>query len=155
MEKPAFLYDLVVRHASHKISRMYNEKAAEIGITMSFGFALLNIGKEGIPSTQLGPKMGMEATSLSRKLKIMEEQDLIRRVEDAVDKRKVFIYLSEKGIEKRKLFRDIVVGFNEHIFKSIPKTKLKTFYTVVEKVDQLIEEETQKHVKPTKKRRKA
>ena len=32
MEKPDFLYDLVVRHSSHRISRMYNQKATEIGL---------------------------------------------------------------------------------------------------------------------------
>jgi DNA-binding MarR family transcriptional regulator len=141
MEKPDFLYDLVVRHSSHRISRMYNQKAAELGITMSFGFALLNIGKDGIPSTQLGPKMGMEATSLSRTLKTMEENRLILRKEDEQDKRKVFIYLTEEGIEKRKQFRDVVVGFNEYIFGTIPKRKLQTFFSVVERVDELINQE--------------
>ena len=35
--------------------------------------------KKGTPSTSLGPKMGMEATSLSRTLKTMEIKNLITR----------------------------------------------------------------------------
>ena len=140
-EKPAFLYDHVVRHAWHRISRMYNHMAADQELTMSMGFILLAIGKEGILSTQLGPKMGMEPTSLSRTLKLMEERELIYRVIDKKDKRKVHLYLTDIGIVKRKVIRNFVVGFNERIFKEIAPTKMKAFYEVAEKVDKMIEEE--------------
>lgn len=140
-EKPDFLYDHVVRHAWHRISRMYNHMAAEQDLTMSMGFILLAIGKEGILSTQLGPKMGMEPTSLSRTLKLIEERGLIYRVVDEIDKRKVHLYLTEEGIVKRKIIRNFVVGFNERIFTEISPRKMKTFYEVAEKVDAMIEEE--------------
>jgi DNA-binding MarR family transcriptional regulator len=143
-EKPDFLFDFVVRHSWHRISRMYNQKAAEHDMTMSIGFILMSIDKEGTPSTQLGPKMGMEPTSLSRTLKTMEERGLIFRQEDDMDKRKVLIFLTEEGIAKRKMVKNVVVGFNERIFNKIPKSKMKTFFEVVEKVDQLIEEELKK-----------
>jgi DNA-binding MarR family transcriptional regulator len=140
-EKPDFLYDFAIRHSWHRISRMYNQKAAEHEITMSIGFILMNVDKEGTPSTQLGPKMGMEPTSLSRTLKTMEERGLIRRQEDDIDKRKVFIFLTPEGVEKRREVRNFVVGFNERILERIPQAKMKAFYEVVEKVGQLIEEE--------------
>lgn len=140
-EKPELLFDFVVRHAWHKISRMYNQKAAEHDITMSIGFILMSVDKEGTPSTQLGPKMGMEPTSLSRTIKTMEERGLIQRIEDAVDKRKVLIFLTHEGVEMRKMVRNFVVGFNERIYENIPKAKLQAFFEVSSKVDELIEEE--------------
>lgn len=143
-ENPDFLFDFVVRHSWHRISRMYNQKAAEHDMTMSIGFILMSIDKEGTPSTQLGPKMGMEPTSLSRTLKTMEERGLIFRQEDDIDKRKVLIFLTEEGIAKRKMVKNVVLGFNERIFNKIPKSKMKIFFEVVEKVDQLIEEELKK-----------
>ncbi len=143
-EKPEFLFDFVVRHSWHRISRMYNQKAAEHDMTMSIGFLLMSVDKEGTPSTQLGPKMGMEPTSLSRTLKTMEERELIRREEDLSDKRKVLIFLTEKGIEQRKMVKNFVIGFNDQIFNKIPKTKMKAFFEVAEKVDLLIEEEMKK-----------
>jgi DNA-binding MarR family transcriptional regulator len=143
-EKPEFLFDFVVRHSWHRISRMYNQKAAEHDMTMSIGFLLMSVDKEGTPSTQLGPKMGMEPTSLSRTLKTMEERNLIRREEDLSDKRKVLIFLTEKGIEQRKMVKNFVIGFNDQIFNKIPKTKMKAFFEVAEKVDLLIEEEMKK-----------
>lgn len=143
-ENPEFLFDFAVRHAWHRISRMYNQKAAEHDMTMSIGFILMTVDKEGTPSTQLGPKMGMEPTSLSRTLKTMEERGLIFRQEDDVDKRKVLIFLTEEGIAKRKMVKNFVLGFNERIFNKIPKSKMKIFFEVVEKVDQLIEDESKK-----------
>ena len=76
---PKQLVDFVVRHVWHRLSRMYNQKAAEHEITMSIGFILMSIDKEGTPSTALGPRMGMEPTSLSRTLKTMEERGFIIR----------------------------------------------------------------------------
>lgn len=140
-EKPEFLYDFVVRHSWHRISRMYNQKAAEHDMTMSIGFILMSVDKEGTPSTQLGPRMGMEPTSLSRTLKTMEERGLIFRQEDDEDKRKVLIFLTEEGVEKRRMVRNFVLGFNERIFSKIPAGKMKIFFEVAEKVDQLIEDE--------------
>jgi DNA-binding MarR family transcriptional regulator len=140
-EKPDLLYDFVVRHSWHRISRMYNQRAAEHDLTMSSGFILMSVDKEGIPSTQLGPRMGMEPTSLSRTIKTMEERGLIRREEDLVDKRKVLIFLTPEGVEMRRMVRNFVVGFNERIYANIPKSKLQAFFEVAAHVDELIEEE--------------
>lgn len=140
-DKTEFLYDFVVRHSWHRLSRMYNQKAAEQDITVSIGFILMNVDKEGTPSTQLGPRMGMEPTSLSRTLKTMEDRGLIYRQEDEVDKRKVLIFLTEVGVENRRMVKNFILGFNEKIFNKISKNKLKIFFEVAEKVDQLIEDE--------------
>jgi DNA-binding MarR family transcriptional regulator len=140
-EKTQLLFDFVVRHSWHRISRMYNQRAAEHDITMSIGFILMSVDKEGTPSTQLGPRMGMEPTSLSRTIKTMEERGLIRREEDSVDKRKVLIFLTAEGVEMRKMVRNFVVGFNERIYAKIPKSKLEAFFEVAAQVDELIEDE--------------
>jgi DNA-binding MarR family transcriptional regulator len=140
-EKPELLFDFVVRHSWHRISRMYNQRAAEHDLTMSIGFILMSVDKEGTPSTQLGPRMGMEPTSLSRTIKTMEERGLIRREEDLVDKRKVLIFLTPEGVEMRKMVRNFVVGFNERIYAKIPKSKLQAFFEVAAQVDELIEDE--------------
>lgn len=113
-------------------------------MTMSIGFILLNIDKEGTPSTQLGPKMGMEPTSLSRTLKTMEEKGLIRREPGKVDKRKVLIFLTETGLEKRRMTRDFVYEFNNKMMESIPKGKLKTFFEVAQKLDKSVDLELSK-----------
>jgi DNA-binding MarR family transcriptional regulator len=140
-DKPDYLFDFAVRHSWHRISRMYNQKAAEHEMTMSIGFILMNVDKAGTPSTALGPKMGMEPTSLSRTLKTMEARGLIYRQEVDHDKRKVLIFLTNEGIEKRRMVKNFVLGFNDRILEKIPKSKMKTFFEVIEKVDLMIEED--------------
>ncbi len=140
-EKPEMLFDFYIRHVWHRISRMYNQKASEIGITMSMGFILMNVDKEGTPSTQLGPRMGMEPTSLSRILKNMEDKGLIRREENQQDKRKVKIFLTQSGVDQRRLVRDFLVAFNDKLFAQMPASKVKAFMEVMIKIDDTIEQE--------------
>lgn len=139
--------DFFIRQTWHKISRMYNQQAAEHDMTISIGYILLIIDKEGTPSTQLGPRMGMEPTSLSRTLKTMEDDGLIRREMDGVDKRKVLIFLTDKGLEKRRVSRKVVLDFNEKLMDKIPKTKIRAYFEVMEKIDQIADEELKKLIK--------
>lgn len=133
--------DFYIRQNWHKIQRMYNQKAQGSDISISIGYILLMIDKEGTPSTQLGPKMGMEPTSLSRTLKSMEDDKLIRREIDKDDKRKVLIFLTPKGIEKRRVVRDVVLDFDERLTSRIPKTKLKAYFEVMDIIDAFIDKE--------------
>ena len=72
--------DYILRTTWLAVTKMYNEEASQFESTMATGFTLLSIDPEtGTPSTALGPKMGMEATSLSRTLKNIEEKGLIER----------------------------------------------------------------------------
>lgn len=119
---------------------MYNVQAAEYGGTMSTGMILLNIDtKEGTPSTKLGPKMGMEARSLTRTLKMLEDNGLIYRKADKNDKRMVRICLTPSGIEKRELSKDVVLKFNYHVRKSIPEKDLNCFFGVMDKMNELLD----------------
>ena len=42
-----FLFDFVLRQTWHKIARMYNQKAAQIDITISIGFILMIMTRKG------------------------------------------------------------------------------------------------------------
>ena len=118
---------------------MYNEEAAQFGVTMATGFALLSIDpEEGTPSTSLGPKMGMEATSLSRTLKTMEEKGLIVRKPNPEDGRGVLIHLTEFGKEKRNYSRDRVLTFNDAIKENTSDEELIGFYKVAEIINRMI-----------------
>lgn len=107
-------------------------------MSFSWGFILLNIEKEGTPSTSLGPRMGMEPTSLSRTLKNMESSGLITRQQDKIDKRKSLVFLTNEGVERRKIARDVVLGFNQRVYDQIPKTKVKAFFEVMEQLDNIL-----------------
>ncbi len=131
--------DYMLRTTWLAVNKMYNEEAAKFGTTMATGFTLLSIDQEeGTPSTSLGPIMGMEATSLSRILKRMEELNLIVRKPNPNDGRGVLIYLTEFGKQKRKDAKERVLVFNDAIKNHISEEKLKHFYEVSDTINELI-----------------
>ena len=133
--------DYILRATWQAVSRMYNEEAAKYGATMATGFVLLSIDKEkGTPSTTLGPKMGMEATSLTRILKSMEERNLIIRKKNPFDGRGVLIYLTDLGKEKRELSKSTVLKFNETVKQHVSEEKLQHFLEVAETINELIQD---------------
>jgi MarR family transcriptional regulator, organic hydroperoxide resistance regulator len=133
--------DYVLRATWQAVARMYNEEATKYGASMALGFALLSIDREdGTPSTYLGPRMGMEATSLTRTLKTLEEKGMIERRRNPEDGRGVLIYLTEAGKEKRELSRSTVLRFNEALREHIPEEKLRHFREVAETINELITE---------------
>ncbi|NHN24238.1 MarR family transcriptional regulator [Flavobacterium jejuense] len=131
--------DYVLRATWQAVARMYNEEASKYGATMATGFTLLSIEKDkGTPSTMLGPKMGMEATSLTRTLKSMEEKGLISRKKNPSDGRGVIIQLTNEGQEKRELSKKTVLKFNETIKEHVSEEKLIHFMEVAEIINELI-----------------
>jgi DNA-binding MarR family transcriptional regulator len=131
--------DYTLRATWQAVARMYNDEASNYGATMATGFTLLSIDKEGgTPSTTLGPKMGMEATSLTRTLKSMEEKGLIYRKPNPEDGRGVLIYLTEFGKEKRELSKNTVLKFNEVVKQNVSAEKLQDFMEVSEIINELI-----------------
>ena len=138
--KPEDTADFHIRWSWYNISRMYNLKASDYGGTMAIGYALLNIDKEGTPSTKLGPKMGMEPRSMTRMIKSLEKNGLIVKKPDKKDKRMVRLYLTDSGNELRKKSRDVVIKFNEKIFETIKQKELETCFKVLREINLLIDE---------------
>ena len=133
--------DFHIRWAWYNILRMYNLKAAEFDGSMALGYTLLNIDKEGTPSTKLGPKMGMEPRSLTRMIKGLEEKGLIEKKQDSIDKRSVKIFLTKEGKKIRDLSKEIVISFNQEISKEIGQKDLKTCIKVLNKLNKIIDRE--------------
>lgn len=121
------------------VSKMYNEQASVKGSTMSTGFALISIDPEtGTPSTALGPKMGMEATSLSRTLKMMENKGLIERRKNPEDGRSVLIHLTDFGLEMRDFSKSVVKTFDQVVKSEIEPEKIETFLEVAYKINEIV-----------------
>jgi DNA-binding MarR family transcriptional regulator len=124
--------DASLRTTWNAVSKMYNREASKFNSTMAMGFALLNIEPEGITSSSLGPKLGMESTSLSRLLKSMEDKKLIERLPNPSDGRSVLIFLTNFGKEKRVDSRAVVLNFNNLIENKLSDVQIKHFFEVTE-----------------------
>lgn len=131
--------DYILRATWQAVARMYNEEASKFEGSMAIGFALLSIDKEvGTPSTAISNRMGMEATSLTRTLKTLEEKGLIIRKKNPDDGRGVLIYLTDLGKQMREQSRSTVLKFNEVVKQNITEEKLAHFIEVSETINELI-----------------
>ena len=131
--------DHVLRATWQAVAKMYNEQAVKHDSTMAMAFVLLNIDVEnGTASTALGPKMGMESTSLSRILKSMEDKGAIYREKNPNDGRGVLIKLTPFGIEKREISKAHVIQFNKAVKTNISDKKITHFFEVTTLINKLI-----------------
>ncbi len=131
--------EYALRSTWQLITNMYTEKAMKYDATMTMAFTLLSIDAEGTPSTALGPKMGMEGTSLSRLLNTMEERGYIERKPNPEDGRGVLIFLTQQGKEKRALSKKTVLEFNNGLLDNIEPEKMEHFYEVIDAIKKQVE----------------
>jgi len=135
--------DHCLRASWQAVAKMYNEQASKHNSTMAMAFVLLNIDYDnGTPSTSLGPQMGMEATSLSRILKSMEDKQFIYRERHPEDGRSVLIKLTAIGKEKREISKQSVFRFNKVVTERISEEKINNFIEVTQTITKLVNEKS-------------
>ncbi len=133
--------DYNIRKTWYNITKLYNRTANEYMASMALGMIILNIDiTEGTPSTQLGPNMGMEATSLSRSLSKLEESGVIERKTDPNDKRKTVIHLTPLGMDWREVAKETVINFNESIQSHFEQKEMEIFFAILKKINKIIDE---------------
>ena len=124
--------DLLLKSVWLAVSKMYSEQASLHNSTAVQALTLLKIDpKEGTRSTNLGPKMAIEPTSLTRIIKLLEDNGYIYKEKTTSDKREVIIKLTEKGINSRNLSKEVVVNFNKKVIEKIPAEKMEVFKEVM------------------------
>ena len=124
--------DLILKSTWLAVSKMYSDLAQEYDSTAVQALTLLKIDpKEGTRSTNLGPKMAIEPTSLTRIIKLLEDNGYIYKEKTTQDKREVIIKLTEKGIKSRNLSKEVVLNFNNKVIEKISAEKLDIFKEVM------------------------
>ncbi len=137
---PEDTIDYNIRKTWYSISKMYNKTANEHMASMSLGMLILNIDiYDGTPSTQIGPLMGMESTSLSRSLLNLEDRGIITRERDPSDKRKSIIKLTKYGIESREIAKKAVLDFNNKVMQHFDDREVDRFLTFLQKINEITE----------------
>ena len=137
---PQDTLDFHLRWAWTKLSRLYNAEAERRGIPFSYVFVLLHTERQGTPSTKLGPKMGMESTSLSRTLKGMEAMGLIERLKDVNDNRSVRVFLTQEGVAARRQARDLVVSVNDRLRKLMGTDAVERLLIEMKRLNEILDE---------------
>ena len=124
--------DLMLKSVWLAVSKMYSEQASMHNSTAVQALTLLKIDpKEGTRSTNLGPKMAIEPTSLTRIIKLLEDNGYIYKEKTTSDKREVIIKLTDKGLKSRNLSKELVVGYNKKVVEKIDTEKFAVFKEVM------------------------
>ena len=137
--------DLILKSTWLAVLKMYSEMAQDHDATAVQALTLLKIDpKEGTRSTNLGPKMAIEPTSLTRIIKLLEDNGYIYKEKTTSDKREVIIKLTEKGITSRNMSKQVVLNFNNAVSTKIPQEKLEIFKEVMGEIMQIAYEQNKK-----------
>lgn len=124
--------DLILKSTWLAVSKMYSEFAQDHDATAVQALTLLKIDpKEGTRSTNLGPKMAIEPTSLTRIIKLLEDNGYIYKEKTPNDKREVIIKLTDKGLNSRNLSKEVVVNFNRKVVEKVTPDKMEIFKEVM------------------------
>ena len=138
--KPQETIDFHLRWGWTKLSKLYASEAERRGIPFSYVFILLHTERSGTPSTKLGPKMGMESTSLSRSLKGMEDLGWIERRPDKRDRRMMRVFLTPAGIDARRQARDLVVSVNERLRQMLGCEAVDRLLTELRRLNEILDD---------------
>lgn len=129
--------DYFLKTAWQTVANKYNVIASQHGFTQAAGYILINIHKEGTPVSQIANSTGVKTTSLSRVLNNLESLGFIYRETSDTDKRSVKVYLTELGQEKRKIAKDVVREFNEHLNTSFSGKEKATLVKFLKKINEV------------------
>ena len=133
--------DLILKSAWLAVSKMYSEQASMHNSTAVQALTLLKIDpNEGTRSTNLGPKMAIEPTSLTRIIKLLEDNGYIYKEKTTNDKREVIIKLTDKGLNSRNLSKEVVINFNKKVLERIPEEKFEVFKEVMGEIQKITNE---------------
>lgn len=129
--------DYFLKATWQTVANKYNNIASQHGFTQAAGYILLNIHKEGTTVSQIANYTGVRTTSLSRVLNNLESLGFIYREISAQDKRSVKVYLTELGVEKRRLAKDVVRGFNEYLEAALTEEEREQLVNMLIKINEL------------------
>jgi len=137
MENSTPTLDYLLKSAWHAVANKYNSIASQYGFSQAAGYILINIHKEGTTVSNIANSTGVKTTSLSRILTNLENLGFIYREACKVDKRSVRVYLTELGIEKRKIAKTVVRDFNTYLTESFSKEEREQFEKMMSKINDL------------------
>ncbi len=102
---------------SRKISRMYNNRCLEYGVTAAQSFVIFDVmDHPGTSVKDIATRIQLDSPAITGLIDRLVKEDLVERKEDPEDRRSLKIYLTEKGQEL--VHSDLVpmaLEFNKYI----------------------------------------
>ena len=96
----------VVREVYRSFARCLQPRIAREGVSIGMWFVLRMLWDEdGMTQRELGERVGINGPTMVTALNSMERAGLVKRVQNRIDRRKINVFLTERGRKlKRKLW---------------------------------------------------
>ena len=101
------------------LQSVFRKNNKNLPISFSQVVLLVSIPADGITMSALAKRVGVDNSTLTRLIQIMEEKNLIHKKRNKNDNRSTLIYLSTIGSENAKLIEANIDKFTNEILQNI------------------------------------
>lgn len=113
---------------TRKISREYNTRYQEYGITIGQSFVLFDLlDHDGAGVKDIAARIQLDSPAVSGLIDRLMREGLVERIEDPLDRRSVRILLTPKGRDLALQVLPIAREYNQHIKDTIEFLDLPVF----------------------------
>ncbi|MEQ8236747.1 MAG: MarR family transcriptional regulator [Syntrophomonadaceae bacterium] len=85
---------------SRKVSRLYNARLTEIGITAPQSFVILDVNNyAGASVKDIAARIELDSSAVTGLIDRLEKEDILERRDDPDDRRGTKIFLTDKGLQ--------------------------------------------------------
>ena len=135
----------ITNNVAKEIAECFNDRLNLVGITRVQWIALYYLGEgETISQCELAEKMGIKASSVARLIDRMEREEYVLRKRSQEDKRRVDLYITDKGKELREKLLPEGEKMSKLVSKGISDEEIEIFKKVLKKMSINLIEETNK-----------
>lgn len=125
----------LLRDVHRSFTRALQSRIASHGVTMGQWLFLRALWHEdGITQRELSQRVGMMEPTTVTALNGMERRDLVQRVRNPHDRRKVNIFLTPKGRSLRDVLLPCAMEINQHALRGIPDDELARTIELMQRV---------------------
>ncbi len=94
--------------------------------------------KDGKTAGELSTKLRVSTARVARMLNALEEKEMIVRKKDVEDKRKILVYLTDKGKEYVVDKFQVCLSFLENMYEKLGENDTKEYLRILEKIEKII-----------------
>jgi len=122
----------LLRKTHRSFARAMQQQIAPRGVTIGMWYFLRILWEEdGLTQRELSQRIEMMEPTTATALRNMEERNLVRRVRNATDKRKVNIFLTEEGLALREVLLPYARAVNDAALAGVSPEDIACFRRVL------------------------
>jgi len=140
-KKPRFSFPVeestgyLLRMTHRSFARAVQREIAPRGVTIGMWYFLRILWEEdGLTQRELSQRIEMMEPTTATALRNMEERNLVRRVRNPTDKRKVNIFLTEEGRALREVLLPYAKSVNDAALAGVSADEVTCFHRVLQKM---------------------